>query len=559
MNLVDENIGGAKSNKKIFIACGVGIVILLFIVVALIAYATSLNKGITLVIDGKNKTKKNYLTQIDDAYYIQVKGLVESTNNGYTFNTGNPDIPDFDGCYITNTVESTYFKVGSEQIYKIQKMDEGTQEITYYNMEKPAIRVESDNQIYIPISSVKIAANTNCIQTEKRISIESIGYIQNMYNQPTQNKKYPTFTANDSIVWEVSYSNMKMLRDRLVITKESDSSNRLGVAVVDINTTGKGKKAAQSVVLKNEIVSPRYLSIQYVEKYDLIIVETDDGKGILKLVRDEGNNVTGVKNIITPQYKEIKPINDNLYLIAETVISESIDKASQEEKETIKYGIINAEQEKVVPTEYDQIGIDSAYQITNNNLDNEFIISNKYIPVKKAGLWGLIDLEGNEVIKPIYDGLGCTDTNPSSNIIIIPEIDAFIFKRNRVYGIASFKGEIIIKNVLNRIYIDTSKEEKTYSMIYKDKTYNVIKYIEDMNYMNSNDPTNTTNATNTVNNTTNNSKSTNSTNNTNTANTTKTTNTTNKTNTANATNTENTTNTPKTTSNNTVVIISPNR
>ena len=36
MNLVDENVGGAKSNKKLFIACGVGIVTLILVIVILL-------------------------------------------------------------------------------------------------------------------------------------------------------------------------------------------------------------------------------------------------------------------------------------------------------------------------------------------------------------------------------------------------------------------------------------------------------------------------------------------------------------------------------------------
>ena len=189
-------------------------------------------------------------------------------------------------------------------------------------------------------------------------------------------------------------------------------------------------------------------------------------------------------------------------------------------------------------------------------------------------MWGLIDLNGKEVIKPTYDDIGCTATNASSNVLIIPELDAFVFKKNRTYGIASFDGEVIIQSVLNRIYIDTSKDEKTYSMIYKDKTYNVVDYIEDMEKRKSNTTTNTTtnttNATNTTNttnktnttNTTNSTKTTNtSTNKTNQTNTTNsTTNTTNKTNTTNnTTNNTNKTNTSNSTTSNTVVITNSTR
>ena len=93
MNLVDENVGGAKSNKKLFIACGVGIVTLILVIVILVGILATMNKGIVLTIDNKNQTKKGYLWKDGDVYYIQIAGLAESTNNGYTYKTGNPDIP----------------------------------------------------------------------------------------------------------------------------------------------------------------------------------------------------------------------------------------------------------------------------------------------------------------------------------------------------------------------------------------------------------------------------------------------------------------------------------
>ena len=564
MNLVEDNISGKKSNKKIFMACGIGIVVLLLIVIILAICATVLNSGMKLVIDSK-KAKASYLWKDGDAYYVQVEVLATNTSNGYSYKTGNPDIPDSDGCYLTNPYETTVFKVNSNQIYKITRMEDDSQEIAYYDMDNPAKLRDTDNKIYIPVSAVKIAANAECTVTDKQITIQSIGYTQAFYDREVK-AKVNNFVKDESIKWDVSYSNKKLLKDNLVVIRDNDNSNLYGVAKLGYNTSGKGKKQ-KIVVTHTEILSPRYKSIEYNEKFNQLVVETDDGKGIIQLVRD-GENIRA-KTVVTPQYEDIKPINKDLYLIAEKRMIEStrIDSNTGEKKQEyiIKYGIINSNQEQVLPTEYDYIGVENAYQYTNNSMKDEFIILDKYIPVKRDDLWGLVDLDGKIILKPTYDSLGCAETNASSNVFIIPEINAFVFKRNSKYGISYFTGEVIIKNAATRIYIDTTKEEKKYNMIWKDKTYDVLQVIEENQYMTSitdkkdkeivEDPnsSNTTNTTNTANNTTNNT--TNNTVNNTTNNTTKTTNSTNATNRTNAVNTTN--NTTNKTTNNQVVIVNP--
>lgn len=539
MNLVDENVlGGTKSNKKIFIACGVAIVILLFVVIALLAYAITANKGMKLVIDNK-KAKSSVLWKDGDDYYIQIESLVNSLNNGYSYKIGDPDVPDANGCYITNSVENTVFTVDSKSFYKITKNDDGTQTTAYYDMDKPIKYRDEDNSIYMPVSAVKIATNSNCEVTDKQIKIESIGHIQSLYDKEVKSKN-SSFVRDESIKWDVSYNNKKLLRDRLVIVRDNNNPDLYGVGQVKIVTEGKGKKKKQTVT-HSEVISPRYKSIEYIERLNQLVVETNDGKGIIQLYNENGN-IKG-KTLVTPQYDDIRPVNNELYVIGEKVIVGESKSTTADKKEefVIRYGLINKEQEKLVPSEYEYIGVDKAYLYTNNDLKDEFIVLEKYIPVKKDSLWGLIDLEGNTILKPTYDELGCTETNPSSNMLIIPELDAFIYKRGRTYGISYFTGEIILKNVLSRIYIDTTKAEKTYYMICQNVTYPVLDYIKEMNYMENIIPKNEEEEENQENKT-------------------NTTNTTNKTNTTNATNTTNTTPEPTVTttqSNNTVVIINP--
>lgn len=557
MNLIDDNFGGTrKSNKKIFIACGVGIVLIIFIIVALLAVVTTMNKGTTLTIDGK-KQKISMIIEDEGEKYISIQELVNCIpSNGYTYKKGNLDMPDYDGCYITNSDESTFFKTDSNQYYKIANNSNGTQNINFYTMGHNIKKF--DGLLYIPLSEIGHAMNANCTITDKAITIQSIGYIEGIYNQATQAKSYPMFYANNLIKWDVSYSNLKMLKDRLVITKDSEKQDIYGLGIVQINQSGKGKKIVNKVEIKNEIISPMYSSIEYVEEFDNLVVETNSGKGILKIVRDESNNVVDVKNVIAPQsqYKELIQISDELFIIGVIDDSATDNKSSQSDRESaIRYGIINAEKEIILPTEYEKIGIDKAYEYTNNDLNSEYIVLDKYIPVKKNNLWGFVDLTGKEVIKPSYDALGCAESNSSENLYVIPEIKAFIFKNNLTYGIRYFSGNTIITNTLRKFYIETAEGKKTYFMLYKGKPQPVIDYINKMQNNNSKNNTNNTNTTN-VTTTTNTTNNTNTTNVTNTTNSTKTTNSTNATNTTKTTNSTNKTNTTNSSS---IVIINQTR
>lgn len=484
MNLIEDNFRGKKGNKKIFMACGISIIILMLIIIILTICAVVINSGMKLVIDN-TKAKTSILWKDGDVYYIQIEALANNTKNGYSYKAGNPDMPDANGCYIVNQYESTVFKVNSNQIYKITDKEDNKQEISYYEMDNPTKVREIDNKIYMPLSAVKVAANANFIVTDKQITIESIGYIQSIYDREIKNSKNSNFIIDEQINWNVSYDNKKLLKDRIAIIKDNNNKALFGIATIKTEVTGK-KKNQKTKVIHNEILSPRYKSIEYNEKFDQLIVETEDGKGIIQLVRD-GSTVK-FKTKVTPQYEDIKPITESLYLIAEKKYDEVVNATEKTDKEknyVLKYGIINSAQEQILPSEYDEIGIENAELFTNNGIKNKFVILEKYIPVKKDKLWGIIDLDGNIVIKPTYDSLGCTETNASSNVLIIPELSAFVFKRNAKYGISYFDGKIEEKNVISRIYIDTINGDNNYIMIKGDKTYPLLKYIEDKKYMNS--------------------------------------------------------------------------
>lgn len=508
MNLIEDTYSNNSKNKKIYMICAVSIVILLLIIVALLAFVTSL-KGteVTLYIDGQNVSKQNCLLNKENVIYIGIEDVVNNTKNGYSYKRGSIDDEDENRCYITNSYESTFFEVGSNKIYKII---EDTNEVEHYTIEKPIIK--ENNKIYMPISAVEIATNASYRDSNNQIVISSIAYIENTYNkEPSAN-----FVTDNSIVWETTFSNKKLLKKYIVIVK--DNENKLGLSTVSLRTVKEGK-ITKRIVKTEPIIDPKYLDIRYVEQFNQVIVETEKGRGIIQLVEENGK--IGIERKIEPLYDDVKTINDNLYVIAQN-IETAADGTS---KTTRKYGIIDKEGNYVIPVQYDDIGLDIS-EFTNNNVTNKYIILDKYIPIKKGTSWGIVNLSGNVVINPEYTGLGCSISSSNSNVLIIPEINGIVVRKDKTYGIVSTDGKVSIKNVLAKVYKEKVDGKDVYYMIYNNTKENVIDYIKK-----SQEKNNTGNKTNVTNKNNTNNTSTNEANKINTTNTTNATNTSNKTNT----------------------------
>lgn len=484
MNLIDENYNKNTNNRKIFIICGTGIVVLLFIIIALLAVVTTLNgKQIKLTVDGKSYSSSDYLINKENVLYIGIEDLTKITKNGYSFKSGSKDVEDDNKCYITNSYESTFFEVNSNEIYKVL---EETNETEYYTLENPIIK--ENNKIYMPLSAVTVAANSSYRSGNNQIVISSITHLESFYNK----QKTTTFIPNSSIVWENTYSNKKLLKHNLVVT--TDESGNYGIGKISY-TTSSGKTKVTTVQVES-IIDAKYLSIRYVEKFNQLIVETQSGMGIIQL-QEENSNITA-KTTIVPQYESIKQIASDLYLVSEkSNINTSSESTNSTSSSTIKYGIVNEDGDTILPIEYDKIGFDVS-KFTNNDLNSEYIIYDRYIPVKKGDLWGFINLTGKVVIKLEYSGIGCVGTNSSSNVLIIPEIDGIVVRKDKNYGVISNSGKVLIKNILTRVYKETSNGEEVYTMVYNGEKHNVIEYIKEQSKKNNNTTNKNNNTVNTT-------------------------------------------------------------
>ena len=127
-----------------------------------------------------------------------------------------------------------------------------------------------------------------------------------------------------------------------------------------------------------------------------------------------------------------------------------------------KQGVVNKNGKTIVYQDYDQIGLNN--NLVDQNVTNKYILFDNCIPVKRNGLWGIVDIEGKEILPLEYDGIGCDADNSSdprfSDVIVIPELEAIVIEKDEVngqsrvkkYGMVKKDGSHFINYVLDTVF-----------------------------------------------------------------------------------------------------------
>ena len=447
MNLIDENYNrGMVGNKKLIIFIGTIIIILIFAIIVLLAIVTSFKTtSTTLSID--KYTYKNYskvLKEINGELYIGIEDLSKLLSSGYSYKRGSIDGIDENKCYISNLYESVYFEAGSKHVRKVIT----DSDISYIELDSEVVK--DNNQMYLALNDVNAAVDVLYNKTDTNISLKSIAYLESYYTSASMKQ-------DKSIVWDTTYNNKKMLKKGLVIIK--DSTGKLGIAT--ISTVLTDKKTKTYTVLTNPIIDAKFNSISYIEKYDMLVVGTSTGKGLIYLAEQNGKYI--VEQKVGTQYDNIYPINETLY------------KVGKKDETTMKYGVIDEVGNVVIPIQYDQIGIDLS-KYDDFNLRSGLLLYDSLIPVKKGDLYGLMDVKGNAVTQLEYTGFGCTQNNIGSNVLIIPDLNGIVYVKNGKYGIVGKNGKLISNPEITKIYKEVKDDKVEYNMIYNNTKHNIVTY-----------------------------------------------------------------------------------
>ncbi len=474
---MDDFIGGNSYKqtesqlkaKKWMKIIGIILFLLLVLCIALVGaiYYIQLTE-LKISMDGKSNTAlKDILIIQNGKVYVPIRAFAQtvgyqSSNGGYKQYT-----EDATKCYVESQNEVATFSLDSNKIYKVV-LEDGNNDNEYYEIDEPVVMI--NDQLCTTIEGAKIAFNISMSydQNNNSITIYTLPYLVTYYTSKFQNAGIAENNA--------SFSNQKALLYNMIIVKNEE--NHYGV----YNLNGK------------EILGIKYSKIKFIESTQEFIVTTVEGKmGIM--LHDSTTK-------ISPEYDDIKQIDKDsgLYLV----------------KNNNKQGVVNSVGSIVIFLEYDQVGIDITKY--GDDVENQYLLYNKCIPVKQNNKWGLFDKTGRKITEVKYDDLGCAVDSKTSgaqngrSVLLIPDYEGIVVKTGNVYGVIDSEGKELIKSVLNSVYAITASGETTYYMTSNNQVLNVIDYIKKYvkNSATNSDNSQTNTITNTVtNNVTNNTVETN--------------------------------------------------
>jgi len=450
MNLIDESVDYKKKDNSKKIAR----IILIFIALIIIAIISVLgvlmyikNKELKLYIDGNVNDKVKNMMEVDEdgTVYFPVKDIAsylgyQSYNGEYTDKS-----EDANKCYVQNDNEIANFVLNSNKIYKLA-LENSDGNYNYYYANKPVKAI--NGKLYISSDALANAFNLSFTYDtdSNRVYIYTMPYLIESYSAKVLDYGYDSISDN--------FINQKaVLNSMLVVTKNQGKS----YAVIDL----KG----------NAIIEAKYDNIEYLENTGDFLVTSNNKVGIISSKRET----------------KVQLLYDSLELV-------DSDSGLFIAKKDNKYGIIDSKGNIKVYIEYDEIGIDNT-KFEKNNIKNKYLLDNGMIPAKKDKYWGAFDKNGKTVLNFEYDSFGYTATSnrEAINLLIIPDYNLMVVCQNKKYALVSSTGDMVIRPVLDDVYMTISSGKKYYYMNVGDRKIDIIEFLDEQSpniTKNSSDETN---------------------------------------------------------------------
>ncbi len=472
MTLVDEREVMLEQEKKQKLMKNIIKLILILLVMAIILIIViniKNSKTFKFYIDGEKKAdvddsillkdeKGKILVENGDVY-ISIRKLATALNYQYYNSEYKQKGEDRSKCQVrANNIYSSYIS-DSNKFYKTivtenkvseenKKKDEnGFSEIEeafltsyeYFDLGSN-VRIVND-ELYANISAINLGLDVVVTYNSKNrsLNVTTLDYLEDMAKS-----KRKDVISSDSY----SYANKRLLKYGMAII--TDSEGNLGVG----SFTDPNK-------LNSFVASCKYSEIEFNEATKTLSAKTSNDKKICLLYLNL--DTQEVVNNKTTQYADIKPATNNFdYFVVKNNDGKS--------------GIVNIDDNTVVPIEFEQIGVnDNLY----SDLDSKYILDNKYIPVKQNDLWGLYDLTGKNLVAPKYFDIGCGLSQSGNSTVIVPDVKGnikgivFLYNKEKsLYGLYNAEtGETIalslievfkkVENGENNYYINYTLDRKS--------------------------------------------------------------------------------------------------
>jgi len=428
-----------KKGTKTATIIGVLIAITIIVVIAIIFLMLSRSgKKFSVVINGQatNVSEDTFVITEDGKVYVSIRDIAPYL--GYEAHNGEykVDVEDKNKMYVEaiDGTETASFYLNSTTISKVApNTNDDYENIT---IKEPV--TTSNDKMYVIDDGIRYGFNVLMTYDKEKnqVTINTLPNLLKFYEPKLAEYGYAKISED--------FNNQKALIYGMIVASK-ENTEKFGV----IDTKG------------NEILSPRYNKIEFVESTgEFIITNSSEKVGI---AYSDG------KTKITVAYDEIKVMDSSLglYLV----------------NSNRKYGVIDSSERSIIYIEYDQIGIDAS-KFPNDNIKNQYILYNTMIPAKINGKWRIFDTSGKRINEKEYDNVGFISSNSSDkvngNALTIGETKTIVVGNNELYGGVDVRGNELIPLRFEKIYSTTSAGKTTYYILHNGKDYSAEDYIEVM-------------------------------------------------------------------------------
>lgn len=455
MNLIDEsfeqkNVDKSKKITKIIL------VIMIILVVAIISIGLSIvyiqDSTLKLSINGitNEKVKEMMVIENDGTVYFPIKEIAsylgyESFNGEYSDKS-----EEASKCYVQSEDEIANFTLNSNKIYKLTISDNNAN-YNYYYSSKPVKAI--NGKLYATSDALESAFNMSFTYNadKKRAYIYTMSYLIDTYTSKVLDYGYEKISDN--------FTNEKtILNNMLVVTKGQDKI----YAVIDT----KG----------NVIIEPKYDNIEYLPNSGDFLVQSNNKVGIISSKKET----------------KVQILYDSLELI-------DSDTGLYLAKRDNKCGVIDSKGNIKIYIEYDQIGVDNT-KFEQNDIKNKYLLNNGMIPAQKGSKWGAFDKNGNEILAFDYDSFGyiASSNKDAINLLLIPNYNILVACKNKKYSLINSSGEVVVKPIIDDVYMTISSGKKYYYMNVNNQTINIEEWLDSVGVKQKNVQSTNSGNTNTV-------------------------------------------------------------
>jgi hypothetical protein len=145
-----------------------------------------------------------------------------------------------------------------------------------------------------------------------------------------------------------------------------------------------------------------------------------------------------------------------------------------------KYGLLDVNGNEIIYPEYTKIGM-SVSEYSKNNVTTGHVLNGEVIPVENNGKWALFNIKGEKITDFIYDGFGCqVKNNNTYSVLQIPEYNLLVAKQGEKYDLITIEGKSLFKDaVLNLVYISVSSGKTNYYISYGEQKIELFSFLEE--------------------------------------------------------------------------------